>query len=462
MNLFALPWLELSLAVGLVGSACVCLVRDAVAAFRWCVAFAAVSLGCVSIAALAFFLGHAPHPNWGVWDWAGRRLLAVDELNAPLLPVVALLQLLTILTTARTKMIRFSFAGALVGGGVRLAAFACVVPWLLVLLLALDAALPVLEIRRRGGSGRLSAIHAALFVGLLVAGWWCTAGATFPAAGAVLLLVAAAVRTGLIPAQVWVTDVFESGSFGTAMLFTAPLAAGWVIVRLAFPLAPGWAVESFGVVALVTAAYTAGVGVIQTDARRFFACLCVSHTSLVLVGFGLQTPIAVTGSLVMWMSAAVSLTGLGLTLRAVEARVGPLSLTEFRGLYGQAPALAVCFLMTGLAAVGFPGTSGFVAIELLVDEAVGSHEAVGLVVVLTSAVNGIGVVRAYLLLFTGRRHMTGVSLGITLRERIAVVTVVALILAGGVFPQAYIESRHRAAQVILRWRTPPPEPAIHW
>jgi NADH-quinone oxidoreductase subunit M len=214
-------------------------------------------------------------------------------------------------------------------------------------------------------------------------------------------------------------------------------------------------------VALVTAAYTAGIGVIQTDARRFFACLCVSHTSLVLVGFGLQTPIAVTGSLVMWISAAVSLTGLGLTLRAVEARVGPLSLTEFRGLYGQAPALAVCFLMTGLAAVGFPGTSGFVAIELLVDEAVGSHEAVGLVVVLTSAVNGIGVVRAYLLLFTGRRHTTGVSLGITLRERIAVVTVVALILAGGVFPQTYIESRHRAAREILHGRSTPPEPANH-
>jgi NADH-quinone oxidoreductase subunit M len=48
-----------------------------------------------------------------------------------------------------------------------------------------------------------------------------------------------------------------------------------------------------------------------------------------------------------------------LSLRALEARHRRLSLAGFHGLYEHTPALAVCFLLTGLASVGFPGTFGF-------------------------------------------------------------------------------------------------------
>src|SRR2546423_1816987 len=77
-----------------------------------------------------------------------------------------------------------------------------------------------------------------------------------------------------------------------------------------------------------------------------------------------------TGALAVWVSVALSLGGFGLTLRALEARFGRVSLAEFHGLYDHSPALAVCFLLTGLTSVGFPGTLGFVAAELLVDGAV--------------------------------------------------------------------------------------------
>ena len=39
-----------------------------------------------------------------------------------------------------------------------------------------------------------------------------------------------------------------------------------------------------------------------------------------------------------------------------------------------------------------------------------------------------------------------------LRERLAVLTLAALILGGGVFPQLVVPSRHRAAEVILSER----------
>jgi NADH-quinone oxidoreductase subunit M len=119
---------------------------------------------------------------------------------------------------------------------------------------------------------------------------------------------------------------------------------------------------------------------------------------------------------------ALALAGFGQTLRALVARHGRLSQKRFLGLNEHTTALAVCFLLTGLASVGFPGTFGFLAMELLMDGAVEAYPYVGVAVILVAALNGIAVVKAFFLLFTGTRHVSAVPLGIGLRERFAVLT----------------------------------------
>ena len=265
-------------------------------------------------------------------------------------------------------------------------------------------------------------------------------------------MAAILVRCGTVPAHCWVTDWFEHTSFGIAMLFVTPLAGVYAAVRLVLPIAPDWVLQSIGLASLVTAVYAAGMAVIQRDCRRLFANLFLSHASLVLVGLELHTEISLTGSLCLWFSVILSLGGFGLTIRAMEARFGRLSLTEYQGLYPHSPALAVCFLLTGLACVGFPGTLGFISTELLVDSAVEVSPYVGIAVVTAAALNGIAVVRAYLLIFTGARHHSTVLLGIGDRERFAVLTFSALILGGGFFPQPGVSTRHRAAATILEER----------
>src|SRR5262249_11380568 len=123
--------------------------------------------------------------------------------------------------------------------------------------------------------------------------------------------------------------------------------------------------------------------------------------------------------------------------------------------------LAVCFLLTGLASVGFPGTPGFMALELLVDGAVEANPAVGLGVLLAAALNGIAVVRAYLALFTGARHISTVSLGIAWPERLGVLPLAALLRGGGLFPHPGVVPRHQPPSAILANRSgrssePPP------
>ncbi len=460
MNLLHLPWLEMAMVVSLIGVPCVGRVHRPERAFHWSIFFIGASFFCATMAWLSYYLGVPAEDleRWGPQTaLLGRRVFALDELNAPLVPTVALLHLLTALSTSRSFMRSFSFAWSMTAEAIRLATFSCKEPWVLIALLAILTIPPYAELRNRRRPTRVYVLHMAVFVILLVVGWLAVSLHDGPKAQAswwatVSLLLAILIRCGTVPAHCWVTDWFEHASPGNALLFVVPLSGVYAAVRLVVPVGPVWVLQSIGILSLFTAVYAAGMATIQRETRRFLAHLFLSHSSLVLVGMLLETEMSLTASFCLWFSVVLSLGGFALTLRALEARFGRISLNDYHGLYEHSPALAVCFLLTGLATVGFPGTLGFISTELLVDSAVEANPYVGVIVVAAAALNGIAVVRAYFLLFTGARHHSSLSLGIGLRERIAVLTLSALVLGGGLFPQPGVATRWRAAEELLEER----------
>ncbi len=452
------PWLELSILIPLIGAALVQRLRDPVQARTWSVVASGLTLMSAFATWEDFGLLNAKEADdaWHLLSRLfGREMFVIDQLSAPLLPLTALLYTLTIFTTLRTKIRRFSFSWTLISEAITLATLSCKLPWLVIALLAVGTIPPFLELRARGRSTRVYALHMGLFVGLLVVGgaFVTTEGERVHSLLAIVpLLAAVCVRSGMVPFHCWMTDLFEKATFGTAILTTVPIAGAYAAIRLVLPIAPAWVLQSIGVISLVTAVYAAGMALIQKEGRRFFCYLFLSHSALVLSGLEMVTSIGLTGALCVWLSMILSLGGFGLTLRALEARRGRLSLIDFQGLYSHTPTLAVCFALTGLASVGFPGTAGFVGGELLVDGAVETYPHFGIAVVIAAALNGIAVVQAYFKLFTGKIHVSSVDLSIGPRERIAVLTLVALLLLGGLYPQFIVESRHHAAAELLEQR----------
>lgn len=456
-----LPLLELTILIPLVGAAIVSRLRDPSRARLWAVGFTAATLLAALAAWQDFQLLHVKQADdrWHLMtQLLGGELFSVDQLSAPLLPLSALLYFLTTVTTMKTKIRRFSFAWTLLSEANLLAMFSCREPWPLITFMGLGTILPYLELRARRKPTRVFVIHMATYVGLLVLGETFVVREgpnTLHSLWALLpLLTAVFIRSGVAPLHCWMPQLFENATFGTALLFATPLVGAYAAVRLVLPIAEESVLRNINLMALATSVYAAAMSLVQRDARRFFCFLFLSHSSLVLVGLDVVTPIGLTGALCVWLSAALSLGGFGLTLRALESRHGSLSLTEFQGLYDHMPTLAVCFFLTGLAAVGFPGTMGFIGTEMLVDGAVEIYPYTGVAVVIASALNGIAFVKAYFLLFTGTRHVSTVSLGIGLRERLAVLTLAALIVVGGIFPKYRVDSRFAAAEELLRQRPP--------
>lgn len=454
-----LPWLELAILVPLLGAVWMGQVRDAERAQRLGLFLYGVTLACAIGAWQDFVSLHTfeAHDRWEVLSrLLGDDFFVIDELSAPLLPLAALLYLMTALSTLRTKMRRFSFAGALVSEAILLATLSCREPWGLIGLLAVGTLPPWLELRKRGRSTRIFVLHMGLFIGLLAIGWAIVESegetAVHSAWGFGLVAAAVLIRNGIAPVHCWMTDLFENATFGTALLFVTPMAGGYAAMRLVLPIAPDWALRSIALLSLATAVYASGMALVQREARRFFCYLFLSHSSLVLIGLEIATPVGLTGALSLWLSVSLALAGFGLTLRSLESRTGRLSLADYHGLYEHMPSMAVFFLLTGLASIGFPGTIGFVGTELLVEGAVAIYPQIGYVVVITAALNGIAVLHAYFRLFTGTRHTASVSLGIRPTERIAVLVLSGLIVGGGLYPQPGIASRHHAAMRLVEER----------
>src|SRR6185437_7450064 len=328
-------------------------------AWRWGVAFTGVVFACTLLASLGFYLGVPAESDagWSLQQYLfGRSYLGLDNLNAPLVPAVALLHFLTALATARTKMRSFSLTWSLTAEAIHLAKIGSKAPTVLVTLLAVGALLPLVEFVNRRRPFRLYALHMTLFIGLMLIGWYflvsANGDATRTTMATVALLAAVLIRCGVVPVHCWLTDWFEHASFGIAILYVIPLSGVYAAIRLVLPIAPDWVLHGIGLVSLVTAVYAAGMALVQYEIRRFFAYLFLSHASLVLVGLEVHTAVSLTGALSLWFSVILSLGGFGLVLRALEGRFGRLSLNKSHGLYEHSPTLAVCFLLTGLASVG--------------------------------------------------------------------------------------------------------------
>jgi NADH-quinone oxidoreductase subunit M len=459
VNELRMPWLEACILTPLIGALALTRMEDRYQARRWCVYFSGLTFIFAFTEFIDFVLQGAIHASDAFHltkRLFGQEWFTIDQFSAPLLPLMALMYFLTSLTTLRTKVRRFSFASTLFAEAITLALYSCEgdVPWLIALLLALGCIPPYLEMKSRGKPTRVFVVHQAAFLIFLLLGCtlitWEGDKQVHSAWAVSPLILAVLIRSGMAPFHCWLTDMFENTTFGTALLFATRAGGAYVAFRLVLPNSPDWVLTWMGIVSLFTAVYAAGMSLVQKDARRFFCYLFLSHSALVLVGMETLHPNGMTGALCVWISVVLSLGGFGLALRAVESRRGRVQLSEYQGLYDHMPTLAVCFLLTGLASVGFPGTIGFIGIELIVDCVVEEYPIVGAAVVIAAALNGIAVVHAYFMIFTGTRHASSMfPLQIGIRERYTMLVLTALIIVGGLCPQPGVNSRYKAAQELL-------------
>jgi NADH-quinone oxidoreductase subunit M len=402
----------------------------------------------------------------------GGRLLFIDGLGAALIPYAACIAAAILLVAPRRMLDGPAVRRTLAGLAATLALFATSHPLAMVLLWVATAQ-PTWRTARVTPGGRpaarvfaiyMSAAVICMAVGtlMLVADPpWERSSGLVGSAGGWLVAVAVMIRKGIVPFHSWYPAVFAGAPMSTALLATMPQVASYTAVRLLVGHADGvpHELEMLSVLALVTAVYGAALAIRQRDLRGFIGTFALSQSALVLVGLSARLPLELTGGFCVWISSGLAITGIGLVSWAIESRAGEVSLERLQGRFWDAPALAAFFLLFGMGSIGLPGTLSFVAADLIVTGSLDLNLAAGLMVIGSTVLCGIAVMRCWFHVFGGRRQTDAPPHAVLPRERVSLTALIAALFALGLWPGPLIESLDRAAERILRGTPPASTPA---
>ncbi|WP_411728212.1 complex I subunit 4 family protein [Methyloglobulus sp.] len=269
-----------------------------------------------------------------------------------------------------------------------------------------------------------------------------------------LLLLAFAVKTPLIPFHTWMPTATMEGSPQVAALLTGLKLGAFGIIRFTMPLAPSAAVEYswiLGVLGAITLIYGALIALYQSNLRRLLAYASVSHVGLVIVGIAALNMQGIQGAIFQLFNFTLVAGSLMLIAGFIHHRLGSTDCVHLGGLAKVMPKLTCFYFVFALASIGVPGTSGFPAELLLIISALAAHPSLG-IAALAAAVLGA----AYMLDYTRRAffgpiiHQTVWQLqDLRRRELLLLCAPALLVLVFGLFPNIILQVHEKTAEAWL-------------
>ncbi|MGZ8455728.1 MAG: proton-conducting transporter transmembrane domain-containing protein [Gemmatirosa sp.] len=260
-----------------------------------------------------------------------------------------------------------------------------------------------------------------------------------PRAAFVASIVAFALRTGLFPLQGGVGALTDRGiPLLVRHVATLPVL---VFVHLRHTNADAWAVDLAPYLVAVGAASTllfALIALVQRTLPGLLRASMLMHGGMLFAALGAAGRGHHAAALLVAVTLGLALSGFALMLASFEARVGPLEALGPGGRARAFPRLAAAAAVFGGAAVGLPGTAGFMADDLLLHAL--WQESVGgaVVTILASALLAVATLAGLARAFLGRpiAQRAPDLLG---GERAVVVALLAWLIVLGVVPGVLLD-----------------------
>ena len=249
----------------------------------------------------------------------------------------------------------------------------------------------------------------------------------------------------LFPFHTWSPDGHASAPTAVSMLHAGVLMklGGYGCFRVAMYLMPEAAHELswiFIILTTISVVYGAFSACVQTDLKYINAYSSVSHCGLVLFAILMMNTTAGTGAILQMLSHGLMTALFFALIGMIYGRTHTRDIRELSGLMKVMPFLAVGYVIAGLANLGLPGLSGFVAEMTIFNGAFMNNDTFHRVVTII-ACTSIVITAVYILRVIGRilygtcRNEAHLKLtDATWDERLTVICLIAAIAGMGTMP----------------------------
>jgi NADH-quinone oxidoreductase subunit M len=254
-----------------------------------------------------------------------------------------------------------------------------------------------------------------------------------------------AVKVPMWPVHTWLPDAHvEAPTAGSVILAGILLKlGGYGFIRFSlpmFPLASSFFTPLIFTLSAIAVIYTSLVALAQIDMKKLVAYSSIAHMGLVTMGTFAVTSEAVQGAVIQMLSHGLVSAALFLCVGVLYDRLHTHEIARFGGLVDRMPAYAFVFMVFTLAAVGLPGTSGFIGEFLIL---LGTFKVSTLYCTLAATGMFLGI--AYML-YLYRRVIFGTitradlrgMLDLSLREKAVFAPLLVLVLWMGLYPSSFL------------------------
>jgi len=258
--------------------------------------------------------------------------------------------------------------------------------------------------------------------------------------------IAFAIKAPLFPFHTWLPDAGAQSPTGGAVLLVGVLdkVGTFGLIRYCIPLFPD-AADYFAPLVLALAVigifYGALLAIGQRDMKRLVSYTSLAHFGFIALGCFAFTSQAGTGAVLYMVNHGLSTGLLFLVVGFLVSRRGSRDVDAYGGMAKVTPLLAGVFLIAGLSSLALPGLNSFVSEFLVLVGTFTEYRALAIVATCGIVLAAIYVLHLY------KRTMTGpvvheenkLVADLSLREKLVVAPVVALIVALGVYPKPLID-----------------------
>jgi NADH-quinone oxidoreductase subunit M len=174
-----------------------------------------------------------------------------------------------------------------------------------------------------------------------------------------------AVKTPMWPVHTWLPDAHVEAPTAGSVLLAAILLkmAGYGFIRFSlglFPIASELFTPLVYSLSLIAIIYASLVALMQEDMKKLIAYSSVAHMGFVTLGIFTITQQGIEGSIIQMISHGLVSAALFLCVGVVYDRMHSRLIKAYGGLVSVMPKYSILFMLFTLAALGLPGTSGFI------------------------------------------------------------------------------------------------------
>ncbi|MEO7362057.1 MAG: proton-conducting transporter membrane subunit, partial [Gemmatimonadaceae bacterium] len=179
------------------------------------------------------------------------------------------------------------------------------------------------------------------------------------------------------------------------------------------------------------------IALAQRELGGLFRASTLMHGGMLFAAVGAAGRGHYAAALIVAITMALALNGFSVVLSALEARSGSIASLPGGGRARDFPRMAASILFFGGAAVGLPGTSGFIADDLLLHALWGESVASAVMMILASALLAVAILAGFARAFLGK-PVRQLAPDLLPTERYAVLGLVLLLIVLGMVPSVLV------------------------